>query len=64
MCGSLKIPVIGGQTGPEADGRIYVSYSIVGYQAAALDRAEQPSAAQFIYDIARKAIESVHAGKW
>jgi len=64
VCRSVKIPVIGGQAGPEADGRIYVSYSIVGYQAAALDRTEQPSAAQFMYDIARKAVESVHAGKW
>lgn len=64
VCRSLKIPVIGGQTGSEADGRIYVSYSLVGYQAAALDREGQASAAQFIYDIAKKAVDAVHAGKW
>jgi 3-methyl-2-oxobutanoate hydroxymethyltransferase len=63
VCRSLRIPVIGGQTGPEADGRIYVSYSLVGYQAAALDRSGA-SAARFIYDIAKKAIDGVHAGKW
>jgi 3-methyl-2-oxobutanoate hydroxymethyltransferase len=63
VCKSLKIPVIGGQTGPEADGRIYVSYSLVGYQAAALDRTG-PSAARFIYDIAKKAVDGVHAGQW
>ena len=62
VCKSLRIPVIGGQTGPEADGRIYVSYSLVGYQAAALDRSGA-SAARFIYDIAKKAIDGVHAGK-
>lgn len=63
VCKSLRIPVIGGQTGPEADGRIYVSYSLVGYQAVALDR-RSGSAARFIYDIAKKAIDGVHAGKW
>ena len=63
VCKSLRIPVIGGQTGPEADGRIYVSYSLVGYQAAALDRSGA-SAARFIYDIAKKAMDGVHAGKW
>jgi 3-methyl-2-oxobutanoate hydroxymethyltransferase len=64
VCKELRIPVIGGQTGPEADGRIYVSYSLVGYQAAALELTGQPSAARFIYDIAKKAIDGVHAGKW
>ena len=64
VCKSLRIPVIGGQTGPEADGKIYVSYSLVGYEAAALGRTDRPSAAQFIYDIAKKAMDSVHSGKW
>jgi 3-methyl-2-oxobutanoate hydroxymethyltransferase len=63
VCKTLRIPVIGGQTGPEADGRIYVSYSLVGYQAAAVDRTGA-SAARFIFDIAKKAIDGVHAGKW
>src|SRR6266545_4566808 len=30
---SVRIPVIGGQTGPEADGRIYVMGSVTGYRA-------------------------------
>ena len=64
VCQGLKIPVIGGQTGPEADGRIYVSYSLVGYQAADMERTDRPSAAKFIYDIAKDAIDNVHSGKW
>jgi len=62
VCKSLRIPVIGGQTGPEADGHIYVSYSLVGYEAAAIDREGRPSAARFIYDITKKAIDGVHGG--
>jgi 3-methyl-2-oxobutanoate hydroxymethyltransferase len=58
---AVKIPVIGGQAGPEADGRIYVSYQLVGYQAPLLDK-EEPSAARFIFDIGKNAIDNVHAG--
>ncbi len=62
---SLRIPVIGGQTGPEADGRIYVSYALVGYRAETLDGPNgQPTAAGVIFDIAKQAIENVHAGEW
>ena len=62
---SLNIPVIGGQAGPEADGKIYVSYALVGYQAQTIDRKDgSPSAARFIYDIAQKAVDAVHAGSW
>jgi 3-methyl-2-oxobutanoate hydroxymethyltransferase len=58
---AVKIPVIGGQAGPEADGRIYVSYSLVGYQANLLDK-DGPSAARYIFDVGEKAIANVHAG--
>lgn len=64
VCQGLKIPVIGGQAGPEADGKIYVSYSLVGYQAADIGRTDKPSTARFIYDIAKGAIDNVHSGKW
>ncbi|MCH7483044.1 MAG: 3-methyl-2-oxobutanoate hydroxymethyltransferase [Chloroflexi bacterium] len=61
----LRIPVIGGQAGPEADGKIYVSYALVGYQAQTIDRTDgSPSAAKFMYDIAQKAVDAVHAGTW
>ena len=61
----LRIPVIGGQTGPEADGRIYVGYSLVGYLAATIDRADgPPSAAKLMYDTVQKALDDVHAGTW
>ena len=60
---AMHIPVIGGQTGPESDGRIYVSYALVGYRADAIDRADG-SAAKYIFDIANEAIANVHAGTW
>ena len=62
---SVHIPVIGGQAGPEADGKIYVSYGLVGYQAQTIDRDDgRPSAARFMYDIAKEAVDAVHAGAW
>jgi ketopantoate hydroxymethyltransferase len=62
---SLRIPVIGGQAPPQADGKIYVSYNLVGYQAQTMDATDgRPSAASFIYEIAKKALDNVHAGKW
>ncbi|MSQ23867.1 MAG: hypothetical protein EXR58_04855 [Chloroflexi bacterium] len=62
---TLRIPVIGGQTGPEADGRIYVMAALVGYRPDALDRTDgAPTAARLIYDLAEKAFANVHAGAW
>ncbi len=62
---SLRIPVIGGQTGSEADGRIYVSYALVGYRAERLSADDQlPNAAKYMYDVAKAAIGNVHAGSW
>jgi 3-methyl-2-oxobutanoate hydroxymethyltransferase len=62
-CKAVGIPVIGGQTGPEADGHIYVSYSLVGYQAGLLDKeGTTPNAAKYIYDIADQAFANVRAG--
>ena len=64
-CKSVRVPVIGGQTGPEADGKIYVSYSLVGYQTQTLDRTDgPPSAARFMYDIIQQAVDGIHAGEW
>ncbi len=64
VCRSIKVPVIGGQAVPEADGKIYVAYSLVGYQFADLDRMDPPSAARFIFDMAKNAFDNVHEGKW
>ena len=52
-----------GRLGPEADGRIFVSYSLVGYQAALLDKDDgKPSAARSFYDQAREAFDDLRAG--
>jgi 3-methyl-2-oxobutanoate hydroxymethyltransferase len=62
---AVKMPVIGGQSGPEADGRIYVSAPLVGYNAALLDEDDgNASAARFIFEVAQKAIANVHAGSF
>ena len=62
---AMRVPVIGGQTGPESDGRIYVSYALAGYRADTIDRTDgAPSAARYIYDVARDAVAAVHAGTW
>ncbi len=59
---AMTIPVIGGQSGPEADGRIYVGASMTGYQTGLLDRADAPpSAAAFMYDIIEKAVSETHS---
>lgn len=60
---AVRIPVIGGQAGPEADGKIYVSYSLVGYQAALLDKEDDsPSAARTFFDMGKQAFDNVRAG--
>ena len=64
-CASTRLPIVGGQTGPEADGKIYVSYPLVGYQAAALDWTDsRPNAARFIFDVAKQAFDNVRAGNF
>lgn len=60
---AVRIPVIGGQAGPEADGKIYVSYALVGYQAALLDREDdRPSAARSFFEMGKQAFDNVRAG--
>ena len=62
---SMRIPVIGGQAGPEADGKIWVAWSLVGYLAQTIDaEGDAPSAAKYIYDTVSKAVGDVHAGAW
>jgi 3-methyl-2-oxobutanoate hydroxymethyltransferase len=59
---AMSIPVIGGQSGPEADGKIYVGASITGYQSQLLDRADAPpNAATFMYSIVEKAVAETHS---
>src|SRR6266511_3463406 len=62
---SVRIPVIGGQTGPEADGRIYVMGSVTGYRADGYDKPDAPATmAKLAYDIAKKGFANIHAGQW
>jgi 3-methyl-2-oxobutanoate hydroxymethyltransferase len=62
---AVKIPVIGGQGTKEADGKIFVSYSMVGYASATLDQTgDAPSAAKFIVGIADKNFADVRAGNY
>ena len=64
VCNSIPIPVIGGQTGPEADGHIHVAWGLVGYRADAIERTDPPSASSVMYNIAQKAFGDIHAGTW
>jgi ketopantoate hydroxymethyltransferase len=64
VCRSLRIPVLNGPAVPEADGKILVIYGASGYQFATMDRTDRPSVAKMIYDIAKKTIDDIHAGKW
>lgn len=62
---AVKIPVIGGQATREADGKIYVSYALVGYASAAFDQAgDNPNAAKLIAGIADKAFADVRSGNF
>ncbi|MDE2837158.1 MAG: 3-methyl-2-oxobutanoate hydroxymethyltransferase [Chloroflexota bacterium] len=62
---TMRIPVIGGQTGPESDGRIYVSYMLAGYRANDLDRTDGgPNAARYMLEAFEKTFASVHDATW
>ena len=65
VANAIKVPVIGGQSGPEADGRIYVSYLLTGYRSDSIDKNDgTPSAAKYIYEIASDAVSKIHSGTW
>ncbi|MPZ15968.1 MAG: hypothetical protein GEU73_16360 [Chloroflexi bacterium] len=65
VCKSLRIPVIGGQAPPQADGKIQVAVSGLGYFAEQIDRADgRPNMAKFAYDVMKGVIDDIHAGKW
>jgi 3-methyl-2-oxobutanoate hydroxymethyltransferase len=65
VCQSLRIPVIGGQAPPQADGKIQVAVSALGYFADRIDEGgERANMAQFAYDVMRRYIDDIHAGKW
>ena len=65
VCASLRIPVIGGQAPPEADGKIQVMVSGTGYNVATMNRDDgRPDAAKFMYDVMKSIIDSIHAGNW
>lgn len=65
VCRSLRIPVIGGQAPQQADGKIQVAVSGVGYFAATIDRTDgRPNASKYMYDVLQAIINDIHAGKW
>lgn len=63
VCTSLRIPVIGGQAPPEADGKIQVAFGVVGLAAANLDRPDSNPSKDF-YDRIKGIMDSIHAGNW
>lgn len=65
VCKSLRIPVIGGQAPPQADGKIQVAVSGLGYSAATIDRTDdRPNMAKYAYDIMSRIFSDIHSGKW
>ncbi len=65
VCKSLRIPVIGGQAPQQADGKIQVAVSGLGYSAATIDRTDgRPNMAKYAYDVMKDIIDDIHAGKW
>jgi ketopantoate hydroxymethyltransferase len=65
VCKAVKIPVIGGQTGSEADGKIFVGYALTGYNVAMIGKPAGPeNAAAHMYAVIEKAVKAVHADNW
>jgi 3-methyl-2-oxobutanoate hydroxymethyltransferase len=63
VCKMLKIPVIGGQAPPAADGKIQVVFGVVGLADALLDKeGDNPSKAY--YGRIKGIMDSIHGGKW
>lgn len=63
---SVGIPVIGGlNTGPDTDGHITVFYSLVGYDAAAIDdkRERYANVARTMFEAAKVYFEDVRSGR-
>ncbi len=65
VCQAVEVPVIGGQSGSESDGKIYVGYAITGYQASILDNDSSPDAVvRSMYPVIEKAVKAVHQNNW
>ncbi|MBM2809783.1 MAG: 3-methyl-2-oxobutanoate hydroxymethyltransferase [Chloroflexi bacterium] len=64
VCRGLRIPVLNGPAVPEADGKILSIYGASGYWISSMDQTARPSAARYIYDVAKQTIDDIHAGKW
>jgi 3-methyl-2-oxobutanoate hydroxymethyltransferase len=63
VCQSLKIPCIGGQAPPEADGKIQVVFGVVGFSHALLEK-EGKNPAKDYYGRIKAIMDSIHSGKW
>jgi 3-methyl-2-oxobutanoate hydroxymethyltransferase len=65
VCASVRVPVIGGQAPPAADGKIQVAFSGIGGSAATIDREDgRPNSAKYIFDIMNGIIADIHSGNW
>ncbi|NIO10419.1 MAG: hypothetical protein GTO40_21405 [Deltaproteobacteria bacterium] len=60
---SVKIPVIGGQATSEADGKIQVSFNLVGLGAGNLEGTDA-NPARDLFNKYKKIIDGIHAGQW
>lgn len=63
VCRSLRIPVIGGQAPSEADGKIQVSFGLVGLGAGNLEGTEANPARDLFHKY-KKILDGIHAGQW
>lgn len=63
VCKTLKIPVIGGQAPPEADGKIQVVFGVVGMSYANLD-VDRGTPAKEYYERIKGIMDSIHGGNW
>ncbi len=59
---TVKIPVLGGQTGAEADGHIYTAFTL---RAAGIDREPGPmNIGRFVYDAVKTTLDDVRAARF
>jgi 3-methyl-2-oxobutanoate hydroxymethyltransferase len=64
-CASTKLPIIGGQSGPESDGHIWVSYAVVGFAAAQMDKdTGSTNVAKTMYEALKQAVDNVRTGNY
>ena len=63
VCRSLRIPVIGGQATSEADGKIQVSFGLVGLGVGNLEGTDANPARDLFHKY-KKILDGIHGGQW